>query len=290
MVNVYFLVAVAAACAIGLAARLARFSWRQALGVGLVAWPLARLAVNVGASWASLGVYEVQPAIPAEVLWRGVGRTLWHNVAIPLTGLLLVAGDARRALRFARVVPRETWARDGANGLALVPIVAGGYVLALAALLAGFADRLLDGDESQVFANMTPLLAVALSLAAGVAEEFLYRGVLLSLLARLVPLPAAVALQALAFGFAHAGYGTWAHVAGPAVFGLFMAWVVLRLGLLPAVILHAAINVVFFAIDMGPRMPAAYAMIAALLVASLAALAVVRLAPVRAMLGWRAVS
>lgn len=287
-VSVYFVVAVASAAAIGLAARLAGFRWREAAGVGLVAWPLARVAVNVGASWGSLFTFEVLRPIPAEVLWETAGRTVWHNVAIPLLGLTLVTGSLRGALGFSRVAPRESWARDALNGLALVPLVAGGYVLALAVLVSGFASGLVDGDESRVFAEMTPLLAIVVSLAAGLAEEFVYRGVLLSLFSRLMPVWVAAFVQAVVFGFAHVGYGTWAHVLGPLVFGLFMAWVTLRIGLLPAVVLHAAIDVVFFGLDIAQRDVAGWWMLAGLAVVSLGAIAVVRTSPVRAMLSREA--
>jgi hypothetical protein len=62
----------------------------------------------------------------------------------------------------------------------------------------------------------------------------------------------AAALQAILFGLIHAGYGTWVHVFGPALFGFGMAWIARRLGVLAAALLHAEVNVVFFTVDVAP--------------------------------------
>jgi membrane protease YdiL (CAAX protease family) len=81
-----------------------------------------------------------------------------------------------------------------------------------------------------------------LSVTAGVCEEWLFRGVLIVLLAGWFGLPVAVALSALAFGLAHAYQGP-AGIARSAIVGLAMSGVVLLSGsLVPAMIAHAAID------------------------------------------------
>ncbi len=110
-------------------------------------------------------------------------------------------------------------------------------------------QALVNGDETNVWANMTPYHAIFISLAAGFTEEILYRGLILMALTRVVPTWVAVVLQAAFFGFAHAGYGTWAHVIGPALFGLFMGFVAMRWGIWAAIVLHVLADVAAFGFD-----------------------------------------
>jgi membrane protease YdiL (CAAX protease family) len=91
-------------------------------------------------------------------------------------------------------------------------------------------------------------------------------------------------LQALAFGLAHTGYGTWAHILGPFLFGLAMAWVALRLGILAAIVLHAAVDIISFSIDIAPFDASAYGLMGGLLVAAIVAIVILRAAPFRRLL------
>jgi membrane protease YdiL (CAAX protease family) len=84
---------------------------------------------------------------------------------------------------------------------------------------------------------------LALSVTAGICEEWLFRGVLTTLVAGWLGLPLAVAASCLAFGFAHAYQGR-AGIAKTALVGLAFSLIVLASGsLLPAMIVHAAIDV-----------------------------------------------
>ncbi len=86
-------------------------------------------------------------------------------------------------------------------------------------------------------------LFFAVSLTAGVCEEWLCRGVLTTLLAAWWGLPIAVVVTNVAFGIAH-GYQGLAGMGRAAVVGLVMSGVVIATGsLLPAMLLHAVVDI-----------------------------------------------
>ncbi|HEX2022961.1 MAG TPA: CPBP family intramembrane glutamic endopeptidase [Candidatus Thermoplasmatota archaeon] len=247
-----------------------KMTWLQCVGLAMVVYPFARTLVSLLRTYELLTTPTVlQPATPAE-LWLSVENQVWYNLALPFFGLVLLHGafdDAahppwrratlREALAEHGVAPRAGLARDLARGLALFLLIAAAYLVAYA-ISQALAPTLSPGDdESQYWRNITIPLILLLSASAGVAEEFLYRGILLHALARRLPFLAAAFAQALLFGFAHAGYGSWTHVLGPLAFGLGMAWVTRALGLVPAMVLHAQVNVVFFTVDVAPSYLAA---------------------------------
>ncbi|MGH8378893.1 MAG: CPBP family intramembrane glutamic endopeptidase, partial [Gammaproteobacteria bacterium] len=80
---------------------------------------------------------------------------------------------------------------------------------------------------------------------AGICEEFIYRGFLLSLLAMLLHSTGwAVAISSAAFGVAHP-YQGWRGMARAALLGALLAWPVVRLGsLLPSMIAHFLVDAV----------------------------------------------
>ncbi len=105
------------------------------------------------------------------------------------------------------------------------------------------------------------------SLTAGVCEEWLYRGVLTTVLATWWGLPIAVVVANLAFGIAH-GYQGLAGMLRVVAVGLVMSGTVLVTGsLLPAMLLHAIVDIgggvtthaIFEALDRAalPRAPVA---------------------------------
>jgi membrane protease YdiL (CAAX protease family) len=82
-----------------------------------------------------------------------------------------------------------------------------------------------------------------ISVTAGVCEEVLYRGYLTWLLASYVALPIAIALAAVAFGLAHAYQGSRGILKTGAV-GLAMSLIVVATGwLIPAMVVHALIDI-----------------------------------------------
>jgi membrane protease YdiL (CAAX protease family) len=89
-------------------------------------------------------------------------------------------------------------------------------------------------------------LWVAVSIMAGVAEEYVYRGVFADLATRLTgSLTLAWAFAILAFSIAHATQGSRAAVAFSAAFSLVAHILVLAMGTLAfAIVLHAAYDVI----------------------------------------------
>jgi membrane protease YdiL (CAAX protease family) len=257
------------------------------------------MGLNIYETIGMLFEYEVLPPIPRERLYESAYRHVQDYFVVPAIGLLLVAGkfpllqslDPRESLRSWKsalgaqgLAARYGLARDAAHGFALFLFILVAYVASLL-LVTGALRGVQGGDESAVFDNLTPLLIVLLAGAAGLSDEFLFRGIMLGWLSRVAPLSVAIAVQAALFGLVHAGYGTWTHVLGPAIFGLGMAWVRLRLGLVPAILLHALVNVVAFSLDLAERKPEVLAFIAVVLAFNLAAATWVRGDPFRIMFG-----
>ena len=73
-------------------------------------------------------------------------------------------------------------------------------------------------------------------------EECIYRGLILQLLRRYLPLWFAITVPTLFFGVTHLGFSAHNAVFA-AVVGLYFAWLAIRSGsLLPSILCHAAIN------------------------------------------------
>jgi membrane protease YdiL (CAAX protease family) len=297
----YDVVILAVSWLIGFAPVYARrpgWTWPRALGLALLASPFVRMAVDFADTvlaayqrYQQTGtVFQVLQPVPAFALWDDVAqRLLWYAV-LPLLGLLLMhdawtrdARDAARDIgREHGLAPRASWRRDALAGLALF------FAIAIAYVAAYGVDRLVPAsaagsDESRYWRNVTIPLILLLSAASGISEEFLFRGVLLSWLQRRLPWVAAAVTQAFLFAIIHAGYGSWTHMVGPLLFGLGMAWVARVLGVLPAALLHAQVNVLFFTFDVAPDYVAANGALGA---AALAAL-VLALAAASAWALWR---
>lgn len=116
-------------------------------------------------------------------------------------------------------------------------------------------QELNQSNEASVFDNMTLYHAVLISLAAGFGEELVYRALLMGILAKRMPMVAALIVQALVFGFAHSGYGTWSHVILPTLFGLVAGLVAWRFGIWAAIVLHVMVNLFAFGADASSNVP-----------------------------------
>jgi hypothetical protein len=270
----------------------------------LVAYPVARALVGAASVSDRLTRYTVLLPASALEFQLAIARDLGFGILLPLGGALLLwrtragRGEARgwrdaiagalRALEPAGVRPDARPARAVGEGLALLAVVLALQALALAAQ-ATVARFLVTGDESAYWINLTPALLLGLSVAAGVSEEFVWRGLLLrALLRRLGWWPALLA-QAALFGFIHAGYGNWAHVLGPAIFGLLMGLVALRVSLLAAVLVHAGVDIAYLALAAPHLQPAILVLPGLLVAAGAAALLATRGAPIKALWPpWRA--
>jgi membrane protease YdiL (CAAX protease family) len=270
----------------------------ELFAAALLAYPVSRALVAAAAVAERLTRYTVLLPAPREAFVLGVVRDVGFSILLPLAGALLLwrglAGPGpARTLRDVRDALARALApiglRLGApgwpglrDGLALLGLALVLQFLALAAQ-GSIARVLVTGDESRLWQNLDWGLVLVISLAAGIGEELVWRGALLRALLQRMPWLGAVLLQAALFGFIHAGYGNWAHVVGPALFGALMGLVALRLGLLPAMVVHAGIDVAYLAL-VGPFGVVGQGVAAALTLAGLVALAAARGAPVKALL------
>lgn len=207
------------------------------------------LAVTAGVllAWANL----VVPALPPATGTRAA-------VNVGATAALVVV--ARRAgLTWRELgLDRATWRRGARFGGAVLAVGATGYLVALAvpaarSAVAGFAPDELSTGELLVRA------LVLIPLGVVVCEEVAFRGVLLAVARRQLPVPAAVAVTSVVFGLWHVSTAVQdsrsvvspllagASVAGTVVLtglgGAIFAWLRLRSGsLLAPMGLHLATN------------------------------------------------
>ncbi|MEA3201387.1 MAG: Type prenyl endopeptidase Rce1-like [Thermoplasmata archaeon] len=244
------------------------WTWIQAIGLGLVLTPFVRFGLDFYGTVVVAGVlfhFTVLAAPPVSAFWSQALFDAVYDVGLPFAGLLILHNAVpgfpsrrapreplRDALAAHDLAPRATWRRDLARGAALFLFIAAAYLVALLLEQTALAALSANGDETRYWQNITIPLVLLLSALAGVGEEMLFRGVLLTWLSRRMPWLAAALLQALAFGLIHSGYGTWSHVVGPFAFGLGMAWVARHLGVWVTAVLHASVDVVSLGLSVAP--------------------------------------
>lgn len=283
-----FVLAVLLAAALWLGRRP---SAAHVLGATLLAYPVARSLVAAAQVSDRLTRYTVLQAASAADFELSIVHDLSFGFLLPLAGALVLwraragAQPARsladlrdavaRALEPIGVQLRRPAKEGWLDALALLAVVLALQFGALAAQ-STVASFLVTGDESAYWIHLSPALLVGLSVAAGVSEELVWRGALLQGLMRRLPWGIALATQAALFGFIHAGYGNWAHVLGPALFGALMGLVALRVGLLAAVAIHAGTDVAYLAVAAPQLEPWIFALPAVLLIAGVAALVATR--------------
>jgi membrane protease YdiL (CAAX protease family) len=240
----------------------------QAAGIGTMTVPLWESA------WGILS--SIEPLVQGGFTFRPFTRhelsslylyKLVEDLGYLTLGFLLYAsgGGLRSVLRQTpRGLARKLAAaglptggrgegRSAFLGLLAFPVLLV-VTLAVNSVLNG-VQELRQSDESSIYDNMTLFHAVVISLAAGFGEELVYRGLLQAGLSRRMPVAAAVAVQALVFGFAHSGYGTWVHVILPTLFGLVAGLVAWRFGLWAAIVLHVLVDLVAFGADASGNVP-----------------------------------
>lgn len=241
----------------------AKDPWHKSLGYAIMTWPV----------WLSFWSFfpniqtvldtgsVLRPYTEAQldsIIFRGGTRKLLY----PAAGLVIYtqawkAGSWREWMQKIPHIPMGCWTKTEAQsakaGLIMFPVF-----LAVSAginWLVYQAPLLATGDESSVWANMTPLRNIGISLQAAIGEEILYRAVLLVGLLRFFHPWAAITIQGVIFGIAHSGYGTIAHILVPLAFGLFSGWIVFYTGFWSAVILHFLIDVYAFGADTARNAP-----------------------------------
>ena len=265
---------------------LAAWSWRRhlgpvrALGIGLMSVPVTDTLLGIAESFGPLlqgGV--VLASYSTYQLSSLYSHKLLNDLGYLGAGFLLYAGGAR----FWRETPQSLARRladaglpmggrgEGASafvGLLGFPLLLLGTV-GVNLLTAGL-ESLRQSDESSVFANMTVYHALLISAAAAFGEELLYRGLIQGTLSRRLPMAAAIAIQAVVFGFAHSGYATWIHVLLPTLFGLVAGFAAWRFGIWASIILHFVVDVFAFLAEVAARHASVWVVLNVLFVANLA--------------------
>jgi membrane protease YdiL (CAAX protease family) len=235
---------------------------RRAAGLGIMTVPLWQTLIGILESIAPLVQGgTVLPALSPSQLSDAYIFAILPNLGYLGAGFLLYASHGAnwrgmavpqlaQTLRKAGLpMGRRSEGQSAAAGIAIVPLLAlASYLLVLATQ---GIKALNNGDESQYWRNMTVYHAVLISAAAALGEELLFRGLLQTLLAKgfsrlrgagadpagwaVVP---AIVVQAIVFGFAHAGYGTFEHVLTPLLFGLLAGLLAWRWGIWSSILLH----------------------------------------------------
>jgi membrane protease YdiL (CAAX protease family) len=268
--------------ATALAVRFVGRPWHQGIGLGIMAIPVWDTLWGILDSFGPLlqGGFVLR-AYSEYQLSGFYSHKLLEDLGYLTLGFLVYASKGswstfwsatpRRLARYAYEAGIPMGNRSEASsawvGLLLFPVLILSTVLF--SLLTADLDSLRQSDESNVFANMTIYHALLLSLAAGFGEELLYRGFLQPVLARRMPLLVAIVVQAVFFGFAHSGYGTWIHVLQPALFGLVAGLVAWRFGLWAAIVLHVLVDIVAFGLEASRNVPWADDAVLGLLLANL---------------------
>ena len=246
--------------------------WRAPIVAGLVVGTLLALAslASAGTSWFGADTTET-----LTTFWsKQVALALLIAVAGGLAyGLVFMAAESltRRAFPHHPQLWR-LWSREGAASPQVAGRTVGGYLfvpieLALVATFYYATNRWLGWwqpsevlTDPNILGSAVPALSpIAISLQAGFMEECVFRAIPLSLGAllgarygrRALGIAAAVLLQALVFGGAHANYPGFPAYSRPVELllpSIVWALIYLRFGLLPTILLHATFDLTLFAI------------------------------------------
>lgn len=256
-----------------------RLRWHHAAGIAIMSVPLwqtawnfynsAQVLLDPGSVLAPFSRYQLSSLYSRSILgdigYLGTGFLLYQSGGRLRGVTRTTTGQIAARLR-ATGFPMggRSEARSAAIGWAVFPIILFGAIL-IDVGASGF-EVLQQGDESDVWRNMTVYHAVLISLAAGFGEELVYRGFLLTALLALfkratapmgertghqVAFGLAVFAQAVVFGFAHAGYGTVIHVLMPFLFAVVAGIVAWRFGIWSAIVVHTLIDLYVFGAEAG---------------------------------------
>jgi len=219
------------------------------LAAGVLVW-LATSALPAAARlWTTL-LLALLPAMlvgqaaalgdPAELPRRGIYTStivsLWL-LALATVAMTVMAGWGPAELLLTRVAP--------------VPFLGWTLGLVAAALVVFVAGHRLGFRELPLTHHLLPVTGVekvwfvALSVTAGVTEEVVFRGFLLTALILATGSTAlAVALSAALFGVVHGYQGAWGAVRPAALGVLFAVSAVATGSILPAMVAHTAVDII----------------------------------------------
>lgn len=268
----YFLLTWAIAAGLGAGyGALTHATWRRSLGMSLMLVGLVTTLVSIANDIAPLvaGGREIVPLtryqlstfymrkLLTDLGYIGVGFLLWAGW-VPGWTLADIAAKVR-----AVGVPmgRRPESHSMRLGLAWFPVLLFGTIL-FDYLVSQQLPGLINNDEGGIWSQSNPWNVTALSAAAALGEEVLYRGLMLVLaihgarrlgLSNMGAMMAGILLQAVIFGFAHASYGNWLHVIEATMFGLISGAAAVWLGIWAAIVLHFLIDI--FAIGVHVQTP-----------------------------------
>jgi len=172
---------------------------------------------------------------------------LIFSSAVTLLTVFLIARSRREGFGsfcgFARIPAREA-------ALCLLAGVAGNVWLSMLLYMLPIPASVMEqyGEAYSALTSSVPWLdALATVLAAPLVEEVIYRGLIMKHLGRIMPVAAAVAVQALLFG---AGHGALLWIAYAAAIGVIMAYIRVVTGSLwSSLLFHIAFNASAYLVD-----------------------------------------
>lgn len=186
----------------------------------------------------------IDPAPARWQLWTSWMAMLW---GLTLAGLALWAWQDRGWDALRLTLPDGWRLGLGLGAVALVAMLQGASILHIARLPAGRTVRF--GSRQDEMAPLLPHTAgefggfVALSLSAGLCEEFIFRGYLIWAFGTVLGLwPAAIA-SVVVFALAHAYQGLRGIVGTGLVGAALTALVLVTGSLWPAVVVHALMDI-----------------------------------------------
>jgi CAAX protease family protein len=201
----------------------------------------------------------------AELLAH-VSSGLLHVLPVPVAAILVTAFARRRGITWAELgLARSTWGRGAAYGLAVIGLVV--VVVALAAAIPWTRTAFTDDRYDFGIGHGLVVALIYIPLRTVIAEELVFRGVLLAALRRLYVTRVAVIVSSILFGLWHVvsslnlaqdneavasplGSGSLGQLVGvvgsvvvTTVAGLLFCWLRLRSGsLLASIAAHWAVN------------------------------------------------
>jgi hypothetical protein len=246
--------------------------WRPALGAGLIVGGLMAAAALADAqsAWMGFDTAQSESTFWLEQGGRALAILVGGSLGYALV-FMAAEGLSRRAFPHQPQLWR-LWSREAGASVQALGRTAGGYLfvpLELGLIIAFYyaSNRWLGwwqpsealSDPNILSSAIPALQPIALSLQAGFMEECLFRAVPLALGAligarfgsRGAGIAIAFVLQALLFGGAHAnypGFPAYSRLVELIVPSLMWAWIFLRFGLLPTILLHAVFDLALMSI------------------------------------------
>jgi membrane protease YdiL (CAAX protease family) len=185
---------------------------------------------------------QADPGRARTWLWSSWMIMLWTLVAAGVVVWLIEA----RALGSLRLITPHGWRLWGAIGLVLaLAMTYGRTVLRIARSKGQKRIKLANSHVEKLSPHTRSELGwwVALSLSAGFCEEFIFRGYLIFAFQPLLGLWGAAAFSVVVFAVAHAYQGVKGILGTGIVGGLLTLVVLISGSLLPAIALHALVDI-----------------------------------------------